>query len=131
MVKTFDQQVARIHRHSELVFECQNQVAVLESEYEELWAEFQASRISGGSISDDHWGGVESSAAQPLPPDGDEFDLQDDSKRRKKTGGDGFMDLDGLVTTPEVVESASQDVEVAWLNFTNCAGSLQMTCTNC
>ena len=53
------------------------------------------------------------SAAQPLPPDGDEFEPQDDSKRRKKFG-DALMDLDGLVTTHEVDESASKAVD------TNC-----------
>ena len=58
-------------------------------------------------------------AAQPLPPDGDDLEPREDSKWRKR-GGDGIMDLDGLVTAPEVVESASQAVEVT--DVVCCAG---------
>ena len=51
------------------------------------------------------------SAAQPLPPDDDELaEPQEDAKRRRKDG-DGLMDVDSLMLTPGVVESASQAVE--------------------
>ena len=42
MVEKIEQQVARMHKHCELVFECQHQIAVVESGYEELRAEFQS-----------------------------------------------------------------------------------------
>ena len=63
-VEKIEQRVARMHKLSELVFQCQHQIAVLE--YEELRAEFQAGPsqmvIEEVELSDEL-----DSAAQPLP----------------------------------------------------------------
>ena len=99
----------RLLRHTAVVRECAEQVEILESEFAQLKNEVQVGS-SNLLVEEEDSEDEMDSAEKPLPPDvGDLSEPQDVAKRRKTVGG--HMDVDSMVFSPALVESASAAAE--------------------